>query len=324
MNKNQSLRLKSGFLLAVLLFNLVQPYVLKASTGSGTGGDAPVSSAANNFVDMHSGDLNYSVPLMVVPGPNGEVVDITASYQSGITMNQSASWLGLGWNYNPGEITCAVNGVADDASGKIVSSVIFHDLGNQNETDEQYLSATFGPLHFADYNNTTPSSYFTNYFPTNCSGCSYLSTTKSFDMSILNSENGYNPGAMSDFKCPAYDKFYVSGPGIGGKMRMMVSNPSTASSPNLTHINISPLTTNSTLNDNNYVTYNTPQFIFENSAASYNSTNNSYVQGVNVKYYLNNTISSSLYSNTTHSGFLDYTTTARTSTNFDMNGIGGD
>src|SRR5262245_24133503 len=73
---------------------------LSASTGS-----PPVAASASDYVDPFTGDFNYSVPLMTVPGPNGENVPITASYHAGIRMNQSASWLGLGWDYNPGEIS---------------------------------------------------------------------------------------------------------------------------------------------------------------------------------------------------------------------------
>src|SRR5262245_802434 len=54
-----------------------------------------------DVVDMFTGDFRYSVPLMELPGPHGGY-PITLSYSSGITADQEATWVGLGWNLNPG------------------------------------------------------------------------------------------------------------------------------------------------------------------------------------------------------------------------------
>src|SRR5262249_26386566 len=50
------------------------------------------------LVDHFTGDFHYSVPLMEVPGPNGGY-PITLTYASGITPDQEASWVGLGWTH---------------------------------------------------------------------------------------------------------------------------------------------------------------------------------------------------------------------------------
>lgn len=68
---------------------------------------------ANNIVDLFSGDFSYSVPLMDVGG-----YPINLSYRGGITMDQEASWVGLGWNINPGTITRNLRGLPDDFNGK--------------------------------------------------------------------------------------------------------------------------------------------------------------------------------------------------------------
>lgn len=57
------------------------------------------------------GDLNLSLPIMTVPGRNGLNYDIQFGYRSGITVKQQASWLGLGWFFDPGSITRDVQGV---------------------------------------------------------------------------------------------------------------------------------------------------------------------------------------------------------------------
>src|ERR1700741_2696500 len=106
--------------LFIILFDLIRPYTLAAAPPAlmfSQGG--PVAASAADYVDPFTGDFHYSVPLLSVPGPNGENVPITASYNAGIRMNQSASWLGLGWDFNPGEISRNVMGTNDDSKGSI-------------------------------------------------------------------------------------------------------------------------------------------------------------------------------------------------------------
>lgn len=67
---------------------------------------------ANNMVDLFSGDFSYNIPLMDVGG-----YPINIAYRSGISMDQEASWVGLGWNVNPGTITRNLRGVPDDFNG---------------------------------------------------------------------------------------------------------------------------------------------------------------------------------------------------------------
>ncbi|HEX5154747.1 MAG TPA: hypothetical protein VFW07_25040 [Parafilimonas sp.] len=67
----------------------------------------------NNMVDLFSGNFSYNIPLLDVGG-----YPINLFYQSGITMDQEASWVGLGWNINPGTITRNLRGVPDDFDGK--------------------------------------------------------------------------------------------------------------------------------------------------------------------------------------------------------------
>lgn len=67
---------------------------------------------ANNMVDLFSGDFSYNIPLMDVGG-----YPVGLSYRGGISMDQEASWVGLGWNINPGAITRNVRGLPDDFNG---------------------------------------------------------------------------------------------------------------------------------------------------------------------------------------------------------------
>lgn len=66
----------------------------------------------DNMVDLFTGDFSYSIPLMDVGG-----YPIAIGYNSGITMDQEASWTGLGWNLNPGTITRNMRGLPDEFNG---------------------------------------------------------------------------------------------------------------------------------------------------------------------------------------------------------------
>lgn len=65
-----------------------------------------------DMVDMFTGDFNYNIPLMEVDG-----YPINIAYHGGISMDQEASWVGLGWNIDPGVINRNMRGLPDDFNG---------------------------------------------------------------------------------------------------------------------------------------------------------------------------------------------------------------
>ncbi len=67
---------------------------------------------ADNMVDLFSGDFSYNIPLLDVGG-----YPVNIFYNSGVTMDQEASWAGLGWNINPGTISRNMRGIPDDFNG---------------------------------------------------------------------------------------------------------------------------------------------------------------------------------------------------------------
>jgi hypothetical protein len=71
------------------------------------------SANANNMVDLFTGDFSYNIPLLDVGG-----YPINIAYRGGITIDQEASWVGLGWNINPGTISRNLRGLPDDFNGK--------------------------------------------------------------------------------------------------------------------------------------------------------------------------------------------------------------
>ncbi|MEO5643576.1 MAG: hypothetical protein ABIS12_09640 [Bacteroidia bacterium] len=104
---------------AYLLISMVSQYVMPVAAFALTGGPSqpevesfePVGTT--EMVDVFSGDFNYNIPLLTVPGPNGGY-PINMAYHAGIGMEQEASWVGLGWNINVGEINRTLRGIPDD------------------------------------------------------------------------------------------------------------------------------------------------------------------------------------------------------------------
>lgn len=102
-----------------ILFQAVEPTVSYALTSGPTQPEAaqfqPVG--VTDMVDVFTGDFGYNIPLLELPGPNGGY-PFNLSYQSGITLDQEASWVGLGWNVNPGAIVRNMRGLPDEFNGK--------------------------------------------------------------------------------------------------------------------------------------------------------------------------------------------------------------
>lgn len=71
------------------------------------------SVGTDNLVNLFTGDFSYNIPLLDVGG-----YPVNIYYEGGITMEQEASWVGLGWNINPGNIHRNMRGVPDDFNGQ--------------------------------------------------------------------------------------------------------------------------------------------------------------------------------------------------------------
>uniref|UniRef100_UPI003890D9A2 hypothetical protein n=1 Tax=Arcticibacter sp. TaxID=1872630 RepID=UPI003890D9A2 len=111
-------RFVAVFLLISLLNQVAAPTVAWALTSGPTSPEAtsfePVDTT--DMVNLATGDLVYTIPLLEVPGPEGGY-PLSLSYHAGIQPNEDASWVGLGWTLNPGAINRSVNGYPDDWYG---------------------------------------------------------------------------------------------------------------------------------------------------------------------------------------------------------------
>ncbi len=96
----------------------------------------------NNTVDPGTGNFTYTIPLLDVPGPGG-AYPLALSYHAGITHEQEATWVGLGWSLNAGAINRLVRGVPDDYLNSIVTT---HNINPGVEGMVLTVSLGYGPV----------------------------------------------------------------------------------------------------------------------------------------------------------------------------------
>jgi len=117
--KSKITKVVASYLAIQLIVQMIQPMQLWALTGG------PKQPEFNSFtpigtsdmVDLTSGDFNYNIPIMDVGG-----YPLNLAYDSGVTMDQEASWVGLGWNLNVGQINRQVRGIPDDFKGDLMET----------------------------------------------------------------------------------------------------------------------------------------------------------------------------------------------------------
>ncbi len=114
--KRRFVKFAALFLLFEMLGSILAPTLSWALT---TGPQQPEytsfeSGNTTDMVNLLSGDFNYSLPLLEVPGPEGGY-NVPLFYHSFVSLEQEASWVGLGWNINAGAITRDIVGYPDDA-----------------------------------------------------------------------------------------------------------------------------------------------------------------------------------------------------------------
>lgn len=106
-------------ILLTFLQNILMPSFVMGITGHDSMPEyrsfEPV--ATTNMVNLFDGSFTYNIPLIDVP--NG--YPISLSYHSNDVNNEAmASWVGLGWNINPGTINRMKRGFPDEFKGEVV------------------------------------------------------------------------------------------------------------------------------------------------------------------------------------------------------------
>lgn len=112
--KSRLTKIVSVLVAQFFIFNIIEPTKLWALTGGPSQPEVqsfePVGTS--QMVDLFTGDFTYNIPLIDVGG-----YPVNLSYNSGVTMDQEASWVGLGWNINPGVINRNMRALPDDFNG---------------------------------------------------------------------------------------------------------------------------------------------------------------------------------------------------------------
>lgn len=158
----------SVYVAVSLLISSIYPARVKAVTGPASPEFSSFESVTtNNMVSEFSGDFNYSLPVISIPGPDGAGYALSLSYKSGTSPDEDASWVGYGFTLNPGAIVRSKSGFPDDMNG--VSMTSYNDvpvnwtvgLGiNGGVTIEGFsLSASIGEALLLQYNINKGFSY---------------------------------------------------------------------------------------------------------------------------------------------------------------------
>lgn len=122
LNNKKVSKATSSFMLFVILFNnIIFPSQIFALT---SGPSQPEFSTFDNvnsseMVNLFTGDFSYNIPLMDVDG-----YPINIAYHGSPSMDQEASWVGLGWNINSGAINRGMRGLPDDFNGEEIKREI--------------------------------------------------------------------------------------------------------------------------------------------------------------------------------------------------------
>lgn len=117
LNKTISRSISSMLLTTFLIINFFIPL---NSFGLTSGPSQPEfgqfeSASASEMVNLFTGDFSYNIPLLDVEG-----YPVNISYKAGSNMEDEASWVGLGWNINPGAISRTLRGMPDEFNGDVV------------------------------------------------------------------------------------------------------------------------------------------------------------------------------------------------------------
>ena len=113
--KIKARKIIAAFLAINILFEAIAPTCAYALTGGPSQPEVQAFTpiGTSEMVNAFTGDFSYNIPLVDVDG-----YPINIGYSSGITMDQEASWVGLGWNISPGVINRGVRGIPDDFNGE--------------------------------------------------------------------------------------------------------------------------------------------------------------------------------------------------------------
>lgn len=193
------------FMVVNLISQIIVPNIAWALT---SGPSQPEFSSfepvtTTNMVDPFTGAFTYNLPVLNVPGPNGGGYAVSLSYHSGVTPEEEASWVGLGWSLNPGAINRNKRGIADDVYGE---DIITHHKSTPSHTvvftpkiDIEKFSLAKGLSASIRYNNYKGYARDLSYSMAALGGRANINFSKSSDSDFGISAT-VNPAKLLKFK----------------------------------------------------------------------------------------------------------------------------
>ncbi len=185
-----------------MLFQLCFPTIIYANTeGDGQAENSSfVPAGTSNMVNLFTGDLNYSIPLLDIEG-----YPISLSYNGNVGMNSDASWVGLGWSCSPGFINREMRGLPDDFKGDKITQQVNLKTEEKTTPSEKGDKVSFSispPLTglswvnsrkegFGIYNSAYNGIGFNAYQSDIRSSSTFTSSTSSTETLSYNSHKGY-------------------------------------------------------------------------------------------------------------------------------------
>lgn len=128
----------------LLIFFLQSLYVPVLAVTGGPGQPEYTSfesAGGSEMVNMTTGDFTYNLPILRVPGPSGGY-SMSLFYHAGIKVEQVASWVGLGWNMNPGAINRSILGQPDDWKAQTTNHMAYQLLAENHVENSLRLSVS--------------------------------------------------------------------------------------------------------------------------------------------------------------------------------------
>jgi hypothetical protein len=125
--ESRATRIFCFFMAINILAEIISPNMAFALTSGPSQPEVQTFEPINTseMVDLFSGDFKYNIPLMDVGG-----YPLNICYNSGVGMDQEASWVGLGWNLNVGSINRSMRGLPDDFNGEDIVEKEFNTKDN--------------------------------------------------------------------------------------------------------------------------------------------------------------------------------------------------
>lgn len=151
--------------LCAMVFQIVFPAISFAQSGptqqESTG---YTHTSAGENVDNFTGDFSYGIPVMDIEG-----YPLVLTYNSNVTMSQEASWVGLGWNLNPGSIARQMRGVPDEFNGVDKIEEVHTNKNAKTDGKKWGVSTSIGlpipktPLYLGVNSYFMQGKYYNNY-----------------------------------------------------------------------------------------------------------------------------------------------------------------